>query len=215
MLVVLVGASAFAQGQVPAFCLAADPADPDYDITDYEPVRDADDWCKLAYNEPHKARRQLAKAVSLVRTANNRNRIYFDPKTGSPPGLYIQLLRPWMAEQNAAGTHDWRVAQGGIESGYSHHFTATIRNLVHCNPTEYHYDCGQYIRLTVNRLGADLDADGYQMVHNADVTRFNCTGETHWINESFDDLTAASTKEAIEGQLDQVEADCTDYVPNQ
>lgn len=54
-----------AQGQVPAFCLATDPADPDYDITDYEPVRDADDWCKLAYHQPHKARRQLAKAVAL------------------------------------------------------------------------------------------------------------------------------------------------------
>ena len=102
-----------AQGEVPAFCLATDPADPDYDITDFDPARDSDDWCKLAYHQPHKARRQLAKAVSLVRTENNPNRYYFDPKWGTAPGLYIQLLRPWMAEQNAAGTADWRVIQYG------------------------------------------------------------------------------------------------------
>ena len=113
MLAVLLNVAAFAQGEVPAFCLATDPADPDYDITDFDPARDSDDWCKLAYHQPHKARRQLSKAVALVRTENNPNRYYFDPKWGSPPGLYIQLLRPWMAEQNAAGTADWRVIQYG------------------------------------------------------------------------------------------------------
>ena len=92
-------------------CNADDPADPDYDITDFDPARDSDDWCKLAYHQPHKARRQLAKAVALVRSENNPNRFYFNPQTGSPAGLYIQLLRPWMAEQNAAGTANWRVTR--------------------------------------------------------------------------------------------------------
>ena len=92
-------------------CNATDPADPDYDITDFDPQRDADDWCKLAYHQPHKARRQLAKAVALVRSQNNANRFYFDPKHGTPAGLYIQILRPWMAEQNATGEADWRVRQ--------------------------------------------------------------------------------------------------------
>ena len=105
------GVPVLAQGEVPAFCHAQDPGDPDYDITEYDPQRDADDWCKLAYHEPHKARRQLSKAVALVRSENNPNRYYFDPKHGSPPGFYIQLLRPWMAEQNAAGTAAWRVTQ--------------------------------------------------------------------------------------------------------
>ena len=116
--------TAAAQGEVPAFCHAPDPADPDWDITDYDPQRDADDWCKLAYNEPHKAKRQLSKAVALVRSENNPNRYYFDPKHGSPPGLYIQLLRPWMAEQNAAGTAAWRVTQSESTSAakLNYHF---------------------------------------------------------------------------------------------
>ena len=114
MLAAVLGLPVLAQGQVPAFCHATDPADPAYNIADYDPQRDADDWCKLAYNEPHKARRQVSKAVSLVRTQNNPNRFYFDPKTGAPPGLYIQLLRPWMVTQNAAGTHDWRVTYFNI-----------------------------------------------------------------------------------------------------
>lgn len=117
-----------AQGEVPAFCLATDPADPDYDIADYEPVRDADDWCKLAYHQPHKARRQLAKAVALVRSQNNPNRYYFDPKHGSPAGLYIQLLRPWMVEQNAAGTHDWRVRQSSITTRSHLEYYLVIEN---------------------------------------------------------------------------------------
>lgn len=49
------------------------PGDPHYDINDYDAQRDADDWCKLAHHEPHKARRQLAKAVALVRGENNPN----------------------------------------------------------------------------------------------------------------------------------------------
>lgn len=108
------GAPSFAPQQgtssAPGFCYARDPGDPTYDITDYDPSRDSDDWCKLAYHEPFRARRQLAKAVAMVRSRNNPNRFYFDQKTGAPDGLYIQLLRPWMREENDAGSK-WRVYQ--------------------------------------------------------------------------------------------------------
>ena len=87
-------------------CGAADPADPDYDIADYDPLRDADDFCKLARHEPHKARRQFNKAVAMVRRFSNPNRFYFDPRHGADAG-FIQLRRDWMAE---AG---WEVARYG------------------------------------------------------------------------------------------------------
>ena len=78
-------------------CDATDPADPDYDIADYDPLRDADDFCKLAQHEPHKARRQFNKAVAMVRRFSNPNRFYFDPRHGADAG-FIQLRRDWMAE---------------------------------------------------------------------------------------------------------------------
>ena len=71
----------------------------------------ADNFCALATYAPHRAARQFNSMVALVRAQNNPNRHYFDPKAGSPPGIYIQLLRPWMAEQNAAGTADWRTTR--------------------------------------------------------------------------------------------------------
>ena len=111
MLAVVLALPSVAQSQVPAFCLADDPGDPDYDIADYDPVRDSDDWCKLAYHQPHKARRQLAKAVSLVRSENNPNRFYWDPRHGGRAGEYIQLMRPWMGEENTARTGDWQILQ--------------------------------------------------------------------------------------------------------
>ena len=83
-------------------CHAEDPADPDYDITDFNPRRDADDWCKLAYHSPHKARRQLSKAVALVRSENNPNRFYFDPRVDPQDPHPVQLLRPWMAADGYA-----------------------------------------------------------------------------------------------------------------
>ena len=88
-----------------------DPDDPNYDINDFEPGRDADDFCKLAHNQPHKARRQLNKAVALVRAANNRNRRYFDARQGSQQGAYIQLLRPWMKQANSDASAAWHVMQ--------------------------------------------------------------------------------------------------------
>ena len=135
ILAMALGASAFAQGEVPAFCLATDPADPDYDITDFDAQRDADDWCKLAYHQPHKARRQLSKAVSLVRTENNPNRFYWDPRI-EPGADYIQLLRPWMAEQGwwiqwpRYASDLYHLNSGIPDSGFTlRYFTADQRNL--------------------------------------------------------------------------------------
>ena len=91
----------------PAFCYADDPADPDYDIADFEPGRDADDFCKLAHNQPHKARRQLNKAVALVRATLNPNRFYLTDY--GHPDIYIQLLRPWMRDANDRGEANWQV----------------------------------------------------------------------------------------------------------
>ena len=118
--------SCAAGNPVPHHCLVADPGDPTWDINDYDPSRDADDWCKLACNEPHKARRQLSKAVALVRSENNPNRLYFDPKRGSQLGLYVQLLRPWMKAQNDAATHRWRVVQEGRSIASEEHRFARI-----------------------------------------------------------------------------------------
>ena len=96
-----------AHAQAPAFCYANDPADLDYDINDFDPVRDADDFCKLAHNQPHKAKRQLSKAVALVRAARNQNRHYFTAQ--GKPDTFIQLLRPWMREANDRDEAAWRV----------------------------------------------------------------------------------------------------------
>lgn len=117
-----------AMAQAPAFCHVPDPADPHWDIDDYDPKRDADDWCKLAHNEPHKAKRELAKAVALVRGENNLNRFYFDPKQGSTPGLYVQLLRDWM--KDADGRPRWKVARwvhrGRVLSGHATSLTHRV-----------------------------------------------------------------------------------------
>lgn len=109
-LAVLLGASAFAQS--PSFAEVCESQDIPT-VAEYEsnPGAYADNFCALATYAPQRAARQLNSMIALVRRHNNPNRYYFDPKTGSPPGLYIQLLRSWMAEQNAAGVADCR--EGG------------------------------------------------------------------------------------------------------
>ena len=104
--IVLLVAAAPAAAQAPAFCYAPDPDEPEWNITDFDPVRDADDFCKLAHNEPHKAKRQLSKAVALVRATRNLNRHYFTAQ--GMPDTFIQLLRPWMREANDRDEAAWR-----------------------------------------------------------------------------------------------------------
>ena len=91
----------------------------------------ADDFCVLAMHEPNKARLQLNKMIRTTRAAENPNRYYFSRKRGEKAG-YIQLLRPWMAEENTSGTARWRVTQdepkavynGGF--GYYYHYAYIV-----------------------------------------------------------------------------------------
>lgn len=97
MLAVAVGAIAFAQS--PSFAEVCDtqeiPTRAEYEsnATAY-----ADHFCALATYAPHRAARQFNSMVALVRSHNNPNRFYWDPRE-EPHSRYIQLLRPWMAEQ--------------------------------------------------------------------------------------------------------------------
>ena len=116
---------------------------------EFDAALHADDFCALLAHKPAAARQHLSTAIQRNRAANNPNRLYFDPKTGSPAGLYIQLLRPWMAEQNAAGTHDWRVVQYEVTDHWSRLARAVeIVNTINC-PQVYVRGCGQVIRLVV------------------------------------------------------------------
>ena len=58
----------------------------------------ADNFCALATYAPHRAARQFNSMVALVRSRNNPNRLYWDPRA-EPYSEHIQLLRPWMAER--------------------------------------------------------------------------------------------------------------------
>lgn len=221
MLAVLLNVAAFAQGEVPAFCLATDPADPDYDITDFDAQRDADDWCKLAYHQPHKARRQLSKAVALVRTENNPNRYYLEPKRGngccSEGGEYIQLLRPWMAEQNAAGTHDWAVFQHQRnnplhDGGYLYHVEAGIHaSIVNRFCEEDGCGLGQRFAVWITHNGG-LTGQGLSY-GRADITTNNCNVDSSQsLPVSSNDITYV--KRIVEGALDNLQAECSIFVPN-
>ena len=96
-LAVLLGASAFAQS--PSFAEVCESQDIPT-VAEYEsnPGAYADNFCALATYAPQRAARQLNSMIALVRAHNNPNRFYWNPRIES--GLeYIQLLRPWMAEQ--------------------------------------------------------------------------------------------------------------------
>ena len=67
---------------------------PEWATSGYDSQRDADDFCAVAMSdEPHKAARQLSKALAANRAWNNRNRYYFDPKSGPfpPDATHIQF----------------------------------------------------------------------------------------------------------------------------
>ena len=97
-----------AQDAAPEFSLAAICATADVPDTraEYDPVEHSDNFCALAAYEPHKARRQLDKSIRITRRLENPNRYYFDPRRNGSTG-HIQLLRPWMADENAQGTARW------------------------------------------------------------------------------------------------------------
>ena len=70
-------------------------------LAEYEgdPTAYADNFCALATYAPHRAARQFDSMVSLVRAHNNPNRHYWDRRI-EPTAEHLQLLRPWMAEQD-------------------------------------------------------------------------------------------------------------------
>ena len=78
-------------------------------LSDYDATRDADDFCKLAFNEPDKARRQLDKMVALNRQLGNQNRYYFPMSD-----VVLQLRRDWMD-----GT-SWQVVRHRFVKGHCH-----------------------------------------------------------------------------------------------
>ena len=79
----------------------------------------ADNFCALALYEPRKAARQFDSAIALVRSHNNPNRFYWDPRV-EPGAPHIQLLRPWMARQG------WRVAKWAGHGGYASTYAGQI-----------------------------------------------------------------------------------------
>ena len=100
MIAVLLATSAF--GQSPSFAQVCEsqtiPTRAEYDSN---PGAYADNFCALATYAPHRAARQFNSMIALVRTHNNPNRFYWDPRVpGNGNQPYIQLLRPWMAEQD-------------------------------------------------------------------------------------------------------------------
>ncbi len=110
LLAALAAAHAAAQPSLAEVCRDADvPTRAEYasDRTAY-----ADNFCALALYEPRKAARQFDSAIALVRSHNNPNRFYWDPRV-EPGAPHIQLLRPWMARQG------WRVAKWLGHGGYA------------------------------------------------------------------------------------------------
>ena len=98
VLTVGLSASASAQGQggltLGSLCARADvPTQAEYD-----PREHADNFCALATHDPTKAVAQLNKMIRTTRAADNPNRFYFDRRKLADG--YIQLLRPWMVDEN-------------------------------------------------------------------------------------------------------------------
>ena len=232
IMVLAVVLATVAQGQthclgnaVPAFCEAADPAVPDWNINDFDPVRDADDWCKLACNQPHKAKRQLSKAVALVRSENNLNRYYFT-KQGTP-GVYIQLLRPWMQEQNRTQGTNWRGVGHIVDGNETTMQIWDVCNDYPCSKTPSYYEivlrhsygfggiAGPYHR--EGDYGGTMPAISYDLM---EVVKYDARGEDGewpvWIGDSCRAVppdwwpngiglwNADIVKQIVEGYLDYI-----------
>lgn len=136
---ILLALSAAAQPSVPTLADLCAGQVPD----EFDAALHADDFCALLAHKPAAARQHLSTAIQRNRAANNPNRLYLDARRGSEPGLYIQLLRPWMAAQSAAGTADWRVLQHRGMSDYYSIVAVQAEPLYPRNPpavSEFHYD---------------------------------------------------------------------------
>lgn len=200
--------------RAPAFCFAEDPSDPEWDINDYVPSRDFDDWCKLAHHEPHRAKRQLSHAVRLVRATNNANRYYFDSRRGEPRAEYIQMLRPWMEEQNKSGAR-WRVVQQSIHAALSY----TTGNRVFARIADLATGAGDSRFFTVELASVNLIDDSARphwdgKLNRSEVGYFKVAVNTEsstardWICELENDegsvITAEEAKAAVESYIDHL-----------
>ena len=107
LLLAALTANAFAHdGELTLGSLCAEVEIPDvYNARDH-----ADNFCALATHQPRAAVAQLNKMISTTRARTNPNRHYFDPRTGSGD-VYLQLLQPWMQEENAEGRAEWKVVR--------------------------------------------------------------------------------------------------------
>lgn len=77
MLAGMLAMPTMAQVDLGSICDSVDPNDPNYDYSgDFDPWRDADDFCRLAYKQPFKARRHLDKMIVDTRARLNAKRYY-------------------------------------------------------------------------------------------------------------------------------------------
>ena len=118
MLAVLLALPAFGQtASLARVCESAGiPTRAQYDSN---PGAYADNFCALATYAPHRAARQFNSMITLVRAHDNPNRLYwdrrFEPDDWTRP---IQLLRPWMTEQNY-GIRWLKAPQFGVEGEFT------------------------------------------------------------------------------------------------
>ena len=146
-----------------------------------------------------------------MRSENNPNRHYFRPD------LFVQFLRPWMAEQNAAGTHDWVVYQ--YDRNYPVYDTAN--RLVHVEAITHamilNRGCendGCYIQQRISvliRREGGVSADGASY-HGSDISTVRCTVDSS-SNDSASGNDIALIKTVVERVLDDLQDDCTGYAP--
>ena len=129
LLTVALSASASAQGLLDAICDAAVQSGETATADEYraDPLAHADDFCALARFEPRKAAAQLGKMISTTRARSNPNRHYFDPRLGYGDG-YVQLLRPWMIEENRTGAADWTIVRVPVTGHGPLHHQFVIRD---------------------------------------------------------------------------------------
>ena len=77
------------------------------------PAAYADNFCALATYAPQRAARQFNSMIALIRTHNNPNRFYWDPRVEPNAEQHIQLLRPWMRQEG------WRNYRWFDHGGYA------------------------------------------------------------------------------------------------
>ena len=190
-----------------AICRAADAVGETATESAYRanPSAYADDFCALArYGDGHRAARQLSKAVGMVRRFNNPNRYYFDPRRGGVEAgsEYIQLLRPWMIEENKAGTAKWEVVQAspGVFSTFEHR---TFIDQIEIIDRDDQKPCTRSIAVSLSRMGMYI----FQPVrHDAKLTYYTRVrvndGQSSILNAFVHESTDLEIKNFVERELD-------------